>query len=563
MTPKKLLLTGVFGPYGIKDKYAEGRGMQMELMSNQVTREQGVHSPRANFLSFGLYMMAENIEVPTTVLDFPRWKDFVNELKKGYTHVGISFIVPNVLKAKRMANYIRKNYPKTKIILGGYGTMIPEVRDNVPCDDVCHGEGVRWLREYFREDTEKPIKHPSVKASVNRFIYGYRIWDDNVVNIVPGVGCRNGCFFCSTSHKFGRRYIPFLKSGADMFAACHECEKQNGTQHFGVIDENFLKEPERAKELLAEMERHLKSYSFGIFSSAETINELGVDFLVRLGVEMVWIGAESERNVFNKTKGIDLRKLIAELQSNGITVLASTILFLEHHDKKSIKEDIDWAIGLGAEMNQFMHLIASPGTKIHQRFAEEGKLIKDFPYSKLANMEELCFKHPNFNMDEVRKYIDYAFKKNYEINGPGVLNVGVTKVHGYIKAKKDFEARKKTGLCWNPNTLRYEKTKNPRPDKFMELRLEMMRKKVLEIRPAFLASKIFGPNKKARKKSKMAAALYKEVFGKPTIKENLLSVVLLPFTTIEAFRIWLWKIFRKDEFVRQPPTMRVEYKQEN
>jgi hypothetical protein len=41
MEEMKLLLTGVFGPYGKKDRYAEGLGMQMELLNNQITRQQG------------------------------------------------------------------------------------------------------------------------------------------------------------------------------------------------------------------------------------------------------------------------------------------------------------------------------------------------------------------------------------------------------------------------------------------------------------------------------------------------------------------------------------------
>lgn len=70
-TQQKLLLTSVFGPYGKADGYAEGIGMQMELLNNQITREQGVHSPRINYWSYCLYLLAENISVPTTVLDFP------------------------------------------------------------------------------------------------------------------------------------------------------------------------------------------------------------------------------------------------------------------------------------------------------------------------------------------------------------------------------------------------------------------------------------------------------------------------------------------------------------
>ena len=137
---RKLLLTGVFGPYGVKNEYAEGIGMQMELLNNQITRQQGIHSPRQNYWTFALYLLAENVSIPTMVLDFPKWKEFTLELKNHeYTHVGINFIVPNVLKAKRMAEYIRKNYPKIKIILGGYGTAIPELDKILPYDEKCQG----------------------------------------------------------------------------------------------------------------------------------------------------------------------------------------------------------------------------------------------------------------------------------------------------------------------------------------------------------------------------------------------------------------------------------------
>ncbi|MDH3930263.1 MAG: radical SAM protein, partial [Deltaproteobacteria bacterium] len=285
MRRPKLLLTTVFGPYGIKNKYAEGLGMQMELFNNQITREQGVHSPRTNFFTFPLYFLAENISsVPTTVLDFPTWKIFVRELKKGYTHVGISFIQQNVLKAKRMAEYLRKHYPETKIILGGYGTMLPDLEDIVPCDEICLGEGVSWLREYFGEQSDAPIKHPIMHGVSQKLLYGFSDVIDDSGMIFPGLGCTNGCFFCSTSNKFNNTYIPFLPTGESVFAVCEEGQEKLGVDGFAIIDENFLKMPDRARDLLAKMERHRQPYTFAVFSSAETIAEVGVDFLVRLGV---------------------------------------------------------------------------------------------------------------------------------------------------------------------------------------------------------------------------------------------------------------------------------------
>jgi hypothetical protein len=559
----KLLLTTVFGPYGIKNEYAEALGMQMELFNNQITREQGVHSPRTNFFTFPIYFLAENISsIPTTVLDFPTWKIFVRELKKGYTHVGISFIQQNVLKAKRMAEYLRKHYPKTKIIVGGYGTMLPDLEDIVPCDEICLGEGVSWLREYFGENPDAPIKHPVMHGVSQKYLYGFRDVIDDSGMIFPGLGCTNGCFFCSTSNKFNNSYIPFLPNGESVFAVCEEGQEKLGVDGFAIIDENFLKMPDRARDLLVKMEGHRQPYTFAVFSSAETITEVGVDFLVRLGVCLIWVGVESEKTLFSKVKDIDVRSLIAELQSKGITVVSSSILFAEHHDEVTLEQEINWAIGLGTDLHQFMQLIPFPGTPLYSKYVAEGKMIPDFPYTKLHGQDELAFYHPNFTSSEAGKITREAFRRKYETDGPGVLNMAHTVIRGYKRAQADMKSREQAGLSWNPETLRYERSGGYQTDEFMKLRIEKMRQRALEFRPIILSARIFSPNNGCRKKAAHVAALYNETLGKPTLKERVKSFALVGFATIEWFRIQVKRLFGKGEILRQPPSRRVKYNTE-
>jgi len=52
----RVLLTSVFGPYGVDDRYGRKENL-MELFHNQVTREQGLFSPRFHHQSFGLYLL--------------------------------------------------------------------------------------------------------------------------------------------------------------------------------------------------------------------------------------------------------------------------------------------------------------------------------------------------------------------------------------------------------------------------------------------------------------------------------------------------------------------------
>ena len=212
----------------------------MELFHNQVTREQGVLSPRMNHDSYGLHLMAENLKIPTVVLDFPSQKRFVDEVGKGYDFIGISFIVPNFLKARKMGQLIREVSPQTKIILGGHGTSIEDIERLIPCDFICRGEGIRYLRKLFNEDITAPLTHPVLFASFNKHILGVPV-KQNAGMIMTGVGCSNGCRFCCTSHYFQKVYTPFFKTGREIYDICGQIEEQLGVKEFFILDENFLK----------------------------------------------------------------------------------------------------------------------------------------------------------------------------------------------------------------------------------------------------------------------------------------------------------------------------------
>ena len=213
----RFLLCGVVKPFGVKDEISEPL-CTMELLNNQVTREQGIHSPRSNNPSFALYLMAENIRVPVTVLDFPTWEGFTKEIDTGeYTHVGISFIIPNVLKAGRMTRYIREHSPQTKIILGGHGTAVPELSELVDYDEICRGEGISWLRSYLeRIRTVLSFIRRFPPLSMVTFTAHPSPGKSGI--IIPGVGCQNSCRFCATSHKFERKYTPFPPNRARTYS---------------------------------------------------------------------------------------------------------------------------------------------------------------------------------------------------------------------------------------------------------------------------------------------------------------------------------------------------------
>ena len=430
--PRRVLLSGVFGPFGVDDAWGRKENV-MELFHNQVTKAQGAASFRFHHRSFALYFLAENVDADVTVLDFPSRERFVRELKKGWDLVGISFIAPNLVKAREMARLVRLHAPGARVVLGGHGAAVEGVEELVDCDDVVRGEGIRGLREILGQDPSAPVVHPVLPSTERQSILGIPILGRPANLLVPGVGCVNACRFCSTSHFFGKAYRPFLGSGRELFETARRIADRTGTDDFFVMDENFLKDTARARELLGEMERHRRWFGFQVFSSAEAIRAFGVDEMVRLGVSFVWIGVESATREGNyaKNDGVDARALVRELRDRGITVLASGILCAEHHTPENMQEDVDFLVGLEADMVQFMLLTPLPVTALWRDMKNKGLIREDLPWEEWHGQKELSWRHPAFPGDAPARWIEKAFRADHEANSSTMYRVVETAFRGW------------------------------------------------------------------------------------------------------------------------------------
>ncbi|MBF0503404.1 MAG: radical SAM protein [Candidatus Riflebacteria bacterium] len=525
---QKLLLTSVFKPFSVDDEYGVKENV-CELMHNQVTRRQGVFSVRSHNRSFGLSLIAENLKVPTTVLDFPTIGEFVRELCKGqYTHVGISFIVPNVDKARRLAELTREHAPGAKILLGGHGARIPGIAKIVQCDDICIGEGIRWLRQLFGEDVNTAIVHPVMPVDCKRALLGVPTPNRKAI-LIPGVGCANKCEFCCTSHFFDG-YTPFFNGPEDMFAAMEMISDRLKTSEFFVLDENFLDEPARVEKLIGLMKKHRRPFIFDIFSSLRAISQYDPVTLVQLGVQFIWIGVESRRGLFEKTRGIDPAPVIRALRDHGISVLASSILFLEHHDQKSLWDDVDFTIGLEPDFIQFMELAPLPGTALYKRLEAKGRIRHEIPWREWHGQDTIWFDHPHFNRRESKHILDSAFDREYQILGPSLLRIAETRLRG---------------LAWHP----------PAADAWLNARYAQMRDYAAEMRPLLPALARFAPNDDIRCRARAAAKKFVDEFGPMSLGDRISGAIVMLAARLEQRRI------RQGRSVLQPPTFIDRYRQ--
>jgi radical SAM superfamily enzyme YgiQ (UPF0313 family) len=446
-TRANVLLTSVFKPFAQDDEYGSRAINPMELYHNQVTREQGPFSLRMFHRSWGLMFMQQNISAPCTLLDFPTRTRFIRELTRhDYDIVGISGIVVNVGKVREMCRLVRTHSPRSTVVVGGHVTAIPGIDRLIDADHIVKGEGVAWMRAFLGEPVDRPIEHPVIPSSFGFRLLGLpspRGGGSPAATIIPSVGCPMGCNFCTTSAFFGGKgkFVNFYERGADLFQVMLDAEKTLGVSAFFMMDENFLLYRKRALELLECMKTHAKAWKLYVFSSANAVRKYDVRQLVELGVEWIWLGLESAKASYEKLKGTDTLSLTQELQAHGINVLGSTIIGLEHHTPENIDAEIDHAIAHDAAFHQFMLYTPMPGTPLHRDVEAEGRLLDDVELADIHGQFKFNFRHAAISRDESKTFLDRAFRRDFEQNGPSLYRIMRTMLEGWKRYGKDPDPR--------------------------------------------------------------------------------------------------------------------------
>ncbi len=446
-TEARILLTSVFGPYAQDDEFGSRSINPMELYHNQVTRAQGSFSLRMFHRSWGIMLIQANISAPCTVLDFPTRKAFARELTKhDYDIVGISSIIVNVGKVREMCRLIRKLSPHSEIVVGGHVAAIPRIESMIDADHIVRGEGVSWMRRYLGQDETAPIRHPAIVSGLRTRIMGIRLPDRKgatAATIIPSVGCPMGCNFCTTSAFFGGKgkFVNFFESGDELFEVMSRMEDKLKVHSFFVMDENFLLHRPRAMRLLERMKEAGKSWTMSVFASANAIRKYTMQELVDLGVSWLWMGLESPQATYNKLHGTDTRQLTRELREHGIRVQGSTIIGLEHHTPDNIIAEIEHAVSHDTDFHQFMLYTPVPGTPLYQQMAEEGRMLGDMDYADVHGQFKFNFRHAAISRDDSKRFLDWAFWRDFEANGPSLYRIARTLLTGWKRYKDWPDAR--------------------------------------------------------------------------------------------------------------------------
>jgi hypothetical protein len=525
---KTVLLTSVCRPLG--PKYGDAPSVGYELLYGQVTRAQGLFSPRTFNSFFGLEYIAENLDAPTVVLQYPSRRELIRELKKGYEYVGISFIMAVMHKMKEMVALIRQYAPQSKIVLGGYGTVLKDDVLKPYSDYICREEGVAFFRRLLGEPgIPMPYKHPMLVSSLK--IFGLNV--SATGKIFAGLGCPNGCDFCCTSHFFSRKHIQLLPHGRDIFSVVQQYLDIDPKLVFLILDEDFLLNKKRAMQFRDCVLESGKTLSIFAFSSIKAISQYSVEEILEMGIDGLWIGYEGTRSGYAKQQGRPVADILTEFREHGITVLTSMIVGFDYQDQAVVAQELEDLLKLKPALSQFLIYGPVPGTPFYERVIRENLLQEVYTTDKelfyrRADGFRTMIKHPTLSPEQIEEMQRWCFEQDFKRLGPSIFRVLEVQLLGYLKLRNSNNPALRAKANYFAHELRVAY-------------------------PVFLAGRLLGPTAAVRRAlGELQRRVHAEL-GRPGILERVQSVAAV------GAALWTGLTLKLDLF-QHPRLTRTSYR---
>jgi radical SAM superfamily enzyme YgiQ (UPF0313 family) len=200
-------------------------------------------------------------------------------------------------------------------------------------------------------------------------------------------GCPFECEFCDIIVTFGR--IPRTKTPEQVIAELEDLRRAGFFSVF-VVDDNFIGNKKRARELLVELVKWQEANNYPVRLSTEASINLAddanlLDLMYRANFRYVFIGIETPRveslketRKFQNTRGDSLEDKLLRIQNAGLDIYAGFIVGFDHDDKTIFEQQYQFIQNTGIQLAMVGMLSAIPKTPLYARLEEEGRLnLKD------------------------------------------------------------------------------------------------------------------------------------------------------------------------------------------
>jgi len=149
-------------------------------------------------------------------------------------------------------------------------------------------------------------------------------------------------------------------------------------------------------------------------------------------------------------------------------------------------------------MVQFMLLIPLPVTALYKDYKRRGLLRFDLPFEEWHGQKMLNYRHPHFPGDAAARWINRAFRQEYEVNSSTLYRVTETALRGY----KHLAAL-------------------PARDRCLDTRMAQLAQRAREYANSLPALKLLGVNATEKARARALDQEINQLLGPPTALDRV------------------------------------------
>jgi len=231
----------------------------------------------------------------------------------------------------------------------------------------------------------------------------------DTVSIQFSRGCPFSCDFCNVTSLLGNR--PRTKTPAQIIAELDGLYALGWRKSIFFVDDNFIGNKKQIKSEVLPALIEWRKGKIGVPFSTEVSINLADDpellaLMTQAGFDTVFVGIETPNEdsltECSKTqnKSRDLVESIRLLQRAGLQVQGGFIVGFDHDTPSIFQQQIDFIQRSGIVTAMVGLLQAPPGTRLHERMQQEGRLVNEMSGDNVDGSTNII---PKMGMEPLRE----------------------------------------------------------------------------------------------------------------------------------------------------------------
>lgn len=333
--------------------------------------------------------------------------------------VGLTVITGTSKRAYELADSYRAQ-GKTVVLGGPHVTLMPEEATR-HADSICVGYAEdSWpqLLGDFHRGALEPAYYQKADFSLDRMDMPFARRDmfDSGQFLTQAVfeatrSCVHDCEFCVAPAAWGRKQYqkPVEWVINDI--------RQLGQKKLIFVDLNLISDKEYARELFTQL-IPLNVQWFGLSTVLLAHDPELMELVARSGCKGLLLGLETvtpeslrdAKKRFNSS--VSFKKVIGDLHHLGISIQGCFVFGLDHDTSDVFDATVDFALDVGVDLPRFAVLTPFPGTPLHQRLDQEGRILtRDW---ELYDGQHVVFQPLGMSVQELAEGHERAWKRVYQ-----------------------------------------------------------------------------------------------------------------------------------------------------